>query len=93
MIEKIRLMRSTGFHCSYYIERGRDRTCLSLEEVLSLRFQFNQFFRNNFLRMDSAIDGLIDDWHGGAGEGKSLAEFLGMTDEEYAAWAGAKLSI
>jgi hypothetical protein len=31
-------------------------------------------------------DELIEEWHGGAGEGVSLAEYLGMTEDEYAAW-------
>lgn len=33
-----------------------------------------------------SLDAMVDRWHRGDGEGKSLAEYLGMTDEEYAQW-------
>lgn len=35
---------------------------------------------------DHDMDDLVDAWHTGAGPDQSLAEFLGMTDEEYALW-------
>lgn len=30
-----------------------------------------------------SIDDLIDDWHDGAGEGKTLREYLGLTVDQY----------
>lgn len=32
------------------------------------------------------IDDFVEAWHGGAGEGLELDEFLGMTLDEYALW-------
>lgn len=33
------------------------------------------------------IDSFVEKWHNGAGENISLSAFLGMTPDEYAAWA------
>lgn len=38
-------------------------------------------------REDEEIDGAIDRWHEGEGEGLGLHEFLGMTWGEYRLWA------
>jgi hypothetical protein len=35
---------------------------------------------------------LVGKWHDGAGEGKSLIEYLGLTRDEYAAWVEQRLS-
>lgn len=32
------------------------------------------------------IENWVDEWHDASGTSPSLAEFLGMTDEEYAVW-------
>ncbi len=37
------------------------------------------------LMTNDEIDDLIDEWHAG-NSGKSLPEFLGMTDQEFKAW-------
>ena len=38
---------------------------------------------------DVDIDDFIDSWHAGAGNGKTLPQYLGMTEEEYRRWAEA----
>lgn len=36
--------------------------------------------------LDERLDDKVEEWHEGAGEGMALHEYLGMTQEQYAAW-------
>jgi hypothetical protein len=36
--------------------------------------------------LETEIDSFVEKWHHGAGANKSLAKFLGMTEQEYALW-------